>query len=173
MERELTGQEAASHLGIHPNTLAQWETQLGLKVEMGSNRRKRYTPEIVALLEQVKAFRGDDAGFNTIRRRLDIAPPGDSHEDPQGLSEAQVVHYVPQVDQVATQGLLDLIKVKDVELARLHEHYQAEIAKLNERLTATSTVAAQYQERASNLGEQMKLLTSGEPEKRPLWKFWQ
>jgi len=159
--------DVAERLGVHPNTISLWETKIGIKPETDSRGRKKFPPELVETLEHIKALRDEDAGYQTIRRKLsidDVAPISDT-EQRQADDDHTVTAQPPAMGQPSAEvmRLLDMVAEKD----RL-------IAQLQEKLLDVATVAAQYQERSANLATdvekkeaEIKLLAAPKEEAAP------
>jgi DNA-binding transcriptional MerR regulator len=163
--------DVAERLGVHPNTISLWETKIGIKPETDSRGRKKFPPELVETLEHIKALRDEDAGYQTIRRKLsldDVAhidqPAGTQQRQEQHSDHPSMAHS-PAMAQPSAEvlKLLDMMAEKD----RL-------IAQLQEKLVDVATVAAQYQERSANLANdvakkeaEIKLLAAPKEEAAP------
>lgn len=149
MDGELTTSEAAEALDIPLGTLKGWLNKIPVPLTTDGAGKRRIGPEGLEIIKQIKALRLEDGrGMATIRRRL--APDASEIQD----------EAVTNPDPVAA------------DLLAIVREQAAEIAELNKRLTEVSMIAAQYQERAGNLGDQVKLLTSGKEAPRPWWKIW-
>lgn len=141
--------DVAERLSVHPNTIALWQDKIGFQVETDSRGRKKFPPELVSTLEHIKALREEDAGYATIRRKLslDDVPPQEGNMQPQeqasgdalAAQQSPIAHPSPEV-----MRLLDMVSEKDRQLAELQE-----------KLLNVSSIAAQYQERSTNLATEI------------------
>ncbi|RYG66294.1 MerR family transcriptional regulator [archaeon] len=137
--------EVAERLNVHPNTVALWQDKIGFQVETDSRGRKKFSPELVETLEHIKALRDEDAGYQTIRRKLSLSDGshiGSTVQHQEQPIDDTGATQVPAMAQPSAEvlKLLDMMVEKD----RL-------IAQLQEKLVDVATVAAQYQERSANL----------------------
>lgn len=171
-----TTTEAASQLGVPKSTLHTWLQQLPIPHDTDSRGRKSFDADALAVLEAVKSLRGEDCGYQTIRRKLEGV--NDNERDSAGhVPEAreterdayETVSRVPaQIDTVAiveavTAGLVPQLAATvaaNNELAEKYARAAHTIGTLEERVASLT----------AQLGEARTLLAAPAP--RPWWKLW-
>lgn len=72
-ESTMTLREAAGRLGLEPETLLGWGEKLGVKGTPRDDGEILLTPHELYLLELIKALREEEAGFDTIRKRIGVS----------------------------------------------------------------------------------------------------
>ncbi len=144
----LSTKEVAERLSVHPNTIALWEEKIGIQPQIDSRGRKKFPPETVGVLEQIKALRAEDAGYQTIRRRLcvDDGPHIPAPVATQPDSDRPAVPHSPSMSHPSPElmKMLEIMEAKD-----------RHIAQLQEQLRDVASIAAQFQERSTNLASEI------------------
>jgi transposase-like protein len=130
----LTANDAAERLGVSVTTVKNWLNQLPEEKEHDSRGRVRIDANTLAVLETVKTLRGEDCGYETIRRRIgqstgdqkspDSEPPAGSCQptfDRQAVDTTAIVEAVTEAVMAAVRG--------DNEIARMYGAMGEQVAK--------------------------------------------
>ena len=197
-----TTSEAANHLGVPKSTLHTWLQQLPIPHDTDSRGRKSFDADALAVLEAVKNLRGEDCGYQTIRRKLEgVNEPErdatgrlpeaceterDAYETaphaPVQLDTAAIVEAVTEAVMAAVRG--------DNEIARMYGAMGDQVAKAAHTI---GTLEERVSSLTTQLGEARALLTAGDDVRadrdrlagelaaarallaapvRPWWKLW-
>ena len=173
----LTTGEAAERLGVPQTTLKNWINHLAIPTSTDSRGRRRIHDDVLPVLEAVKDMRGEDCGYQTIRRRIgpltdgqpsltvggqlptDTRPPGDGQQATEALnipSDALVSQIVTAIQE-------------NNDLAEKYARATYEIGELRERVKGRDEKLAELQGRLEEQARKIELL---EAPKRPWWRFW-
>lgn len=163
----LTTRQAAERLGVPASTLKAWLASLPIDAPTDSHGRRRLDPDALAVLERVKALRGEGMGYQTIRRAIRADNPGPSADElvtdrgqatdnpgPSAVGqEAIMAAMLEQVSAVirAETGLSEKFAAAARQVGRL----EAENNMLREQLSAAQ--------------DRIRLLEAPAP--RPWWKI--
>lgn len=188
-ERTMTTSEAADALGMPVGTLKTWLERLPIPVDLDSRGRRRLTPSALEAIGIVKSLRESDAGYETIRRRLEPiheSAPADAEPDqPSAADQPGVIpaerepipgSALPDVRELA--GLLaaavaDVVKAENEQA----EKYARATYEIGELRATTRGLEAERDRLAGELAEvkaerdQARALLAA-PEPRPWWKLW-
>lgn len=131
----LTTKEAADRLGISPSTLRHWMTNFSVDVEIDERGHRRLDEKALAVLQTVKELRGEDCGFQTIRRRMQ---PGELTVETLEAVEAEA--EITQALDAALARIANLeatLQIREAECVRLN----GELALTKARLAAVVDAA--------------------------------
>lgn len=164
----LTTTEAAEQLGVSVTTIKSWLNQLPVDREVDSRGRRRIDQDTLNVLEAVKALRGDDCGYQTIRRRLFQETDGQQSPDEELPSADGQLPDAPltlDTESIVTQVIAAIRE--DNALAEKYARAAHQIGGLEvevKHLTAENAA----------LKDHILLLSAPKEESRPRpwWRLW-
>lgn len=161
----LTTSEAAERLGVPKTTLSTWLGQLPIPYETDSRGRRRLDDEALALLETVKTLRGDDCGYQTIRRRIGpLTEPDQVEAECNPAATETQPEQAPALDTDAFMAQVVAAVSAQTELAERYARVAHQVGRLeadNDHLRA----------QLAELKDKVAQLEAPTPA-RPWWKLW-
>lgn len=170
----LTTSEAAERLGVPKTTLHTWLNTLPIPSETDSRGRKRLDANALAVLEAVKELRGEDCGYQTIRRRIGTLTEHDGTEPERvpNVNGAQP-EPAPAADRGAFLAQVVEVVANQTDLAERYARAAHQIGTLEERTRGLELerdrLAGELAEVKAERDQARALLAAPA---RPWWKFW-
>lgn len=163
----LTTSEAAERLGIPKTTLSTWLGQLPIPHDTDSRGRRRLDDEALALLETVKTLRGDDCGYQTIRRRIGpLTEPDQVEAESNPTTNETQPEQAPTLDTDAFMAQVVAAVSAQTDLAERYARVAHQVGRLeadNDHLRA----------QLAELKDKVAQLEAPSPTPaRPWWKLW-
>lgn len=195
-DHAMTTAEAAEALGVPLGTLKTWLDRLPIPVETDSRGRRRIPPEGLQAIAAVQSLRDGDAGYETIRRRLEPSPDSAAadpegsqaeHQPEAGSSPAESA--APSAETQPSPGpALDEARLAQVvhdavsfavtnqtELAEKYARAAHQIGQLEERVANLTTQLHVDRDRHARELEAARAeiaLLKAPAAPRPWWKLW-
>ena len=172
----LTTSEAAERLGVPKTTLHTWLNTLPIPSETDSRGRKRLDANALAVLEAVKELRGEDCGYQTIRRRIGTQAGHDGTE-PEHVPNVNGTQpdRAPAVDQDGFLAQVVEVVANQTDLAERYARAAHQIGTLEERTRGLELdrdrLAGELAEVKAERDQARALLAAPAPA-RPWWKVW-
>ena len=164
----LTTTEAADRLGVPKTTLHTWLQQLPIPHDTDSRGRKRLDGHALDVLETVKSLRGEDCGYQTIRRRIGpLTERDETHTEGAPDTDGMQSERAPDIDPDALLAQVVEAIAGQTDLAEKYARAAHQIGTLEER---TRGLELERDRLAGELAAARALLAAPKP--APWWKAW-
>ena len=168
MIETITPNVAAERLGVSVTTVKNWLNQLPTDKEMDSRGRRRIDPRTMEVLATVKELRGEDCGYETIRRRIFQVTDDQKPADNDSVAgESRPTATQPTIDTTAIVSQVIAAIRGENELAEKYARATFTLGQQEERIANLTTQLEEAKRTIAQLEAPKET-----PAPRPWWKVW-